>query len=70
MAQIRHLAAHRPDTALAGLNRLTGLDFEQWPESLVNGNANRQKKADPKGRLQAQELTCDVCVDLRYADLR
>ena len=70
MAQIRHLAAHRPDTALAGLNRLTGLDFEQWPESLLHAATAGQKKADLRGRLQAQELTCDVCVDLRYADLR
>lgn len=28
---------HRaPDAALEGLNRLTGLRFTQWPESLVN----------------------------------
>lgn len=69
MAQIRHLSAHRPESALAGLNRLTGLDFEQWPESLVNRSPDRQKKADPMGRRQAQELTCEVCVDLRYADI-
>jgi hypothetical protein len=30
------LAKAAPRRALAGLNRLTGLNFSRWPESLVN----------------------------------
>lgn len=38
------LAQAAPDAALLGLNRLTGLDFSYWPESLVNP---RLDGADP-----------------------
>ncbi|MZR61337.1 hypothetical protein [Alcanivorax sp. DP30] len=34
MSKILKLSTLRPDTALENLNRLTGLDFQQWPESL------------------------------------
>lgn len=35
MSKILKLSKLRPDTALENLNRLTGLDFQQWPESLL-----------------------------------
>lgn len=36
MRKILTLHKHRPETALKNLNRLTGLDFQSWPESLVD----------------------------------
>ncbi|MCK0155241.1 hypothetical protein MWU49_16115 [Alcanivorax sp. S6407] len=36
MSKILTLSSLRPETALENLNRLTGLDFQQWPESLLN----------------------------------
>lgn len=40
MSKIVTLSKVRPETALDNLNRLTGLDFQQWPESLINAPAN------------------------------
>lgn len=34
------LAQAAPEAALRGLNRLTGLSFSSWPESLVNPSPN------------------------------
>jgi hypothetical protein len=34
--KVIELAKAAPDAALLGLNRLTGLSFSTWPESLVN----------------------------------
>tara|TARA_B100000676_G_C17787195_1_gene685063 strand:+ start:371 stop:559 length:189 start_codon:yes stop_codon:yes gene_type:complete len=36
MSKILRLRKLRPKTALENLNRLTGLDFQSLPESLVN----------------------------------
>ncbi|MDX1803055.1 MAG: hypothetical protein R3292_03165 [Alcanivorax sp.] len=36
MSKIVQLQSRHPQTALDNLNRVTGLDFHQWPESLVN----------------------------------
>ena len=36
MSKILRLRKLRPTTALENLNRLTGLDFQSLPESLVN----------------------------------
>ncbi|MCG8394810.1 MAG: hypothetical protein MI745_17175 [Pseudomonadales bacterium] len=36
MSKILKLGTLRPKQALKNLNRLTGLDFQSWPESLVN----------------------------------
>ena len=36
MSKILRLQKLRPKTALENLNRLTGLDFQSLPESLVN----------------------------------
>jgi hypothetical protein len=35
MGQIIHIADVAPQTALERINRLTGLEFSQWPESLL-----------------------------------
>lgn len=35
MGQIIHLAEVAPQTALERINRLTGLEFSRWPESLL-----------------------------------
>ncbi|EKF74468.1 hypothetical protein A11A3_08605 [Alcanivorax hongdengensis A-11-3] len=35
MSKIVPLQRVRPDAALENLNRLTGLDFQSWPESLI-----------------------------------
>ena len=43
MSKILTLHKHRPETALKNLNRLTGLDFQSWPESLIDNG-------DPTGR--------------------
>lgn len=37
--KIIRLAQAAPEAALAGLNRLTGLSFSSWPESLVAPSA-------------------------------
>ena len=38
MSKILTLHKHRPETALKNLNRLTGLDFQSWPESLMDSS--------------------------------
>lgn len=35
MAEVIALKRRRPEAALERLNRLTGLDFSEWPESLL-----------------------------------
>ncbi|PKM21378.1 MAG: hypothetical protein CVV10_09675 [Gammaproteobacteria bacterium HGW-Gammaproteobacteria-14] len=35
MGKVITLAKAAPENALEGLNRLTGLSFDQWPESLL-----------------------------------
>ena len=35
MSKIIRLEQRCPETALDNLNRLTGLDFQSWPESLL-----------------------------------
>lgn len=36
MGKVIQIHRRRPDEALEQLNRLTGLDFRSWPESLVD----------------------------------
>lgn len=36
MSTIVMLNKRRPDTALENLNRLTGLNFSHWPDSLLD----------------------------------
>lgn len=43
MNKVVKLGKAAPDKALEGLNRLTGLVFESWPESLV-GTPGRHRE--------------------------
>ncbi len=36
MSQVIQLHKFAPDAAIDGLNRITGLDFDQYPESLLD----------------------------------
>lgn len=36
MNTVIHIKKRHPETALENLNRLTGLDFRSWPESLLD----------------------------------
>lgn len=48
---ILYLHQRAPDAALEALNRITGLQFVQWPESLVDRSDVR--KDAPRSVLQA-----------------
>ncbi|POH84400.1 hypothetical protein CXK91_07210 [Stutzerimonas stutzeri] len=48
---ILYLHQRAPDAALEALNRLTGLQFVQWPESLVDRSGVREDA--PRAVLQA-----------------
>lgn len=36
MSKVVYIEKQHPETALENLNRLTGLDFQSWPESLLD----------------------------------
>ncbi len=36
MSKVIRIEKRHPETALENLNRLTGLDFQDWPESLLD----------------------------------
>jgi len=40
MGKVITLAQAAPENALEGLNRITGLTFEQWPESLLTPDSD------------------------------
>ena len=46
MSKILRLRKLRPTTALENLNRLTGLDFQSLPESLVNHDDTARQEQD------------------------
>ena len=54
MSKILRLQKLRPKTALENLNRLTGLDFQDWPESLLecgdDVTAGNGRTENPKRR--------------------
>lgn len=57
---IIHLHQRAPDAALEALNRLTGLRFSRWPESLVSGESGAPVCA-PDGETpapQPRQATC------------
>lgn len=41
MNKVIRIEKRHPETALENLNRLTGLDFHDWPESLLDGDDAR-----------------------------
>jgi hypothetical protein len=49
MSKVVTLGNAAPDKALEGLNRLTGLIFESWPESLVGTPGQHPEPAAPSG---------------------
>lgn len=49
MADIIDFDRRRPDTAVDRLNRQTGLDFREWPESLVNRDHEGTRGRNPAG---------------------
>ena len=52
MSKILRLRKLRPTTALENLNRLTGLDFQSLPETLVNRDGTASTAQDDlEGRL-------------------
>ena len=46
MSKILTLHKRRPETALKNLNRLTGLDFQSWPESLIDKGESTARAQD------------------------
>lgn len=40
MSKVIRIEKRHPETALENLNRLTGLDFQDWPESLLDVGEN------------------------------
>lgn len=49
MSRIVKLGKAAPERALEGLNRLTGLVFESWPESLLGSEP--QQEPQPAARV-------------------
>lgn len=45
MSHIIKIGKRRPEAALEGVNRLTGLDFQRMPESLVNTTDSAQPRS-------------------------
>lgn len=57
---ILYLHQKAPDAALEALNRLTGLRFTQWPESLVvraDGPADAPGAASASERLEPKKVS-------------
>lgn len=54
MSKVIRIEKRHPETALENLNRLTGLDFQNWPESLLAGgddaDAGNDRTEHPKRR--------------------
>jgi len=47
MSNIIKLADRTPQRALETLNRMTGLEFDCWPESLISASATAPTSACP-----------------------
>mgnify|MGYP003151854363 FL=1 len=53
MSKVIRIEKRHPETALENLNRLTGLDFQDWPESLLecgDDSAAGDRTENPKRR--------------------
>jgi hypothetical protein len=50
MSKVIPIGQASPERALEGLNRLTGLVFDHWPESLVNHNDKAGAQQNEKGQ--------------------
>lgn len=61
MATVINLDQRRPDAALERLNRQTGLDFRDWPESLLDARKDEGETARPQPqhpRTQSRPVLC------------
>ena len=47
MATVINFDQRRPGTALDRLNRQTGLNFRDWPESLLDGRKDEAERGQP-----------------------
>ncbi len=56
MNNVVKLGKAAPDKALQGLNRLTGLVFENWPESLVGAAAQHPQLTSTAPSSEATQL--------------
>lgn len=56
MATVINFDQRRPDTALERLNRQTGLDFQDWPESLLDAREGECEAARPQQAQSRPEL--------------
>jgi hypothetical protein len=57
MSRIVKLGKSVPERALEGLNRLTGLVFESWPESLLGSDIERQAEKEVRSVAEVRELS-------------
>ena len=48
MSNVIQLGSKSPQRALEGLNRMTGLVFDHWPESLVGLTTGQQPECEPQ----------------------
>ncbi len=59
-SSILYLHQRAPDAALEALNRLTGLRFTQWPESLVvrdEGSTDAPRAASASEQLEPKKVS-------------
>lgn len=60
--KVIHLHQRDPQEALERLNRITGLHFARWPESLVSHPAESAESAEPVTEPLAEHGGCAVRV--------
>ena len=48
MATVINFDQRRPDTARDRLNRQTGLNYRDWPESLLDGREDEVERVQPE----------------------
>ncbi|MBL7252296.1 hypothetical protein ACLD02_18660 [Alloalcanivorax sp. C16-2] len=64
MSKIVRVEKRHPETALENLNRLTGLDFQSWPESLLEtGEDVVVDNLDTASRPEGGSLACRRVAD-------
>ncbi|MBF5055605.1 hypothetical protein Y5W_00899 [Alcanivorax sp. 521-1] len=64
MSKIIRVEKRHPETALENLNRLTGLDFQAWPESLLEtGEDVVADNLDDPSRPEGGSLACRRVAD-------
>jgi hypothetical protein len=59
--KVIHLYQRDPQEALERLNRITGLRFSSWPQSLVNSNPTEQPDSSGSSEAVAQPDSGTQC---------